>query len=487
MSASAGTPPVHGRWWEEVHGDPCRECGTSWVVPPDRAVADVEAVPTRLRGLLAGVDPTRRHPDLSWTSGEYLAHVADTLGSWAARLAGALAGEPPQWSVPGPPRPPGGVEATLWRLERTVEDWASVVRAARARDLVLHHPDHGDLSVDDVVLRNRHGALHHVWDVSRTVRTSVPTVPFPLPEPDVTGTLDVGDGQLLRYEVSGNPSGTPAVALHGGPGSGGTPGWRGWFDPDRYRVVLFDQRGCGGSTPDAADPATDLSVNTTPHLVADVERLREHLGFADWVVLGGSWGSTLGLAYAQAHPDRVRALVLFSIATTTARDVEWVTRDMARVFPRAWAELRAGAPPEFGDGELAAAYAHLLADPDPEVRARAAAAWCAWEDEHVALLEPAHDPRYDDPVFRYRFARLVTHYWSNAGFLGPTELLDGMSRLAGTPGVLITGTADVSSPAGPAAALADRWPDGDLVLVPAVGHGSGGVGRHLLAALDRFA
>src|SRR5690606_17842580 len=144
----------------------------------------------------------------------------------------------------------------------------------------------------------------------------------------------------------------------------------------------LDQRGCGRSTPSAADPATDLSVNTTQHLIADMERLREHLGIRTWLVFGGSWGSTLGLAYAQAHPERVSELVLFNVVTTTEREVHWVTRDMGRVFPEEWECFRDGVPPHDRDGNLATAYARLLADPDPTVREQAARQWCAWEDTH---------------------------------------------------------------------------------------------------------
>ena len=222
-----------------------------------------------------------------------------------------------------------------------------------------------------------------------------------------------------------DPDGRAAVALHGGPGSGCAPWWRELFDPAAYRIVLFDQRGAGGSVPDAADPATDLSVNTTHHLIADLERLRAHLGIERWLVLGGSWGSTLALAYAQRHPERVTELVLFSVATTTRREVAWLTRGVGSRFPRAWARFAAGVPDE---PDLATAYARALAD--PERREQAARDWCAWEDAHVG---GPHDPRYDDPRFRLRFARLVTHYWSHAAWLGETELLDGMPRLAGDP------------------------------------------------------
>ncbi|MER7417111.1 prolyl aminopeptidase [Micromonospora peucetia] len=312
---------------------------------------------------------------------------------------------------------------------------------------------------------------------------------YPPVEPDAHGMLDVGDGQLVYWETCGNPDGKPAVVLHGGPGSGCTPGWRTFFDPARYRMVLFDQRGCGRSTPHAADPAVDLSANTTDHLIADIELLREHLGVRRWLVLGASWGSSLGLAYAQRHPQRVSELVLFSVTAGTRREIEWITRDMGRVFPAEWARFRDGVPPADRDGDLADAYARLLADPDPVVRDEAARQWCAWEDTHVATV-PGHrpDPRYDNPVFRMAFARLVTHYWRHGCFLPEGQLLRDAGRLAGIPGVLLHGRLDISSPADTAWRLAQAWPDARLELLEAAGHGGGaGMAERVVAALDDFA
>jgi proline iminopeptidase len=298
--------------------------------------------------------------------------------------------------------------------------------------------------------------------------------------------LPVGDGNEIYWEVYGNPAGKPAVCLHGGPGS--PTRWTRFFDASRYRVVLLDQRGCGRSTPSAADPATDLSVNTTGHLIGDLERLREHLAIDRWLVFGGSWGSTLGLAYAQAHPERVSELVLFSVVTTTEREVRWVTRDMGRVFPQEWQRFRDAVPAAERDGNLAAAYARLLADPDHEVRDQAARNWCAWEDTHVATFpgyEP--DPRYEDPVFRMAFARLVTHYWANTAFLPDGALQRGMPRIAQTPAVLVTGRLDISGPPDIAWQLAQAWPAARLVLADS-GHGFGdpSVSDALVAALDQF-
>jgi proline iminopeptidase len=302
--------------------------------------------------------------------------------------------------------------------------------------------------------------------------------------------LDVGDGQRIYWEQTGNPDGKPALILHGGPGSGSSPSFPLMFDADRYRIVQFDQRGCGRSTPTAADPAVDLSTNTTAHLIADCEQLREHLGIDRWLVWGGSWGTTLGLAYAESRPERVSELVLVSVVTTTHREVEWVTRAMGRVFPEAWERFRDAVPPADRDGNLAAAYARMLASPDAAVRERAAREWCAWEDTHVATTpDYEHDTRYDDPEFRMVFARLVTHYWSNAAFLEDGQLLRNAGRLAGIPGVLITGRMDISGPSDVAWQLARAWPDAELVIVGDAGHGAGSHSTYeaILAATNRFA
>ena len=244
---------------------------------------------------------------------------------------------------------------------------------------------------------------------------------YPVPPADAQGMLEVGDGHVLRWEAGGAPDGTPALWLHGGPGSGATSATRRMFDPAAYRAVLLDQRGSGLSTA-PRDPAhpddpvlTDLSANTTDHLVADVERLREHLGVDRWVVAGGSWGVTLALVYAQRHPDRVRALVLGAVTAGDADEIAWITREVGRIWPREWEAFASLVPDADLDDPcgLPAAYARLLADPDPAVRERAALAWCTWEDTHMSL-GPDAGPRLQtsDPAFRLTFARLVTHYWA---------------------------------------------------------------------------
>lgn len=312
---------------------------------------------------------------------------------------------------------------------------------------------------------------------------------YPEIDPHDEGMLDVGDGNLIHWEVAGDPSGKPAVVFHGGPGSGAAPWWSRLFDPQAYRVVLFDQRGCGRSVPHAAVARTSLRHNTTHHLVADVERLREHLGIDRWLVLGGSWGSTLGLAYAQRHRERVSEVVLFSVVTTTAGEVEWVTRGVGRLFPAEWARFRDGVSPADRDGSLVDAYSRMLEDPDPAVRERAARDWCSWEDAHVkAHPSDPGDPRYADPVFRMGFARLVTHYWRHAAWLEDGSLLSGAAELAGIPGVLIHGRGDLSSPLDVPWKLAQAWPGSELVIVDDAGHGAGrSITKLIVSSTDRFA
>lgn len=301
------------------------------------------------------------------------------------------------------------------------------------------------------------------------------------------GVLGVGDGQFLHWETSGNPAGAPALVLHGGPGSGCSPWMRQLFDPAAYRVVLLDQRGAGRSTPPASDPATDLGVNTTHHLLADVEALREHLGITRWLVLGISWGSTLALAYAQAHPQRVSAVVLAAVTLTRRADVEWLTRGVGRFFPQQWEAFRDGVPPALRSGDLAAAYAHLLASPEPSVRERAARDWCTWEDALVSVESGGRpSPRFADPAFRYGFARTVTHYFAHAAWLGEDQLLDGAGALGGIPAVLVHGRLDLSGPLRTAWDLHQAWPGSELVVAERSGHVGDDLTHQVVTATDRF-
>jgi proline iminopeptidase len=307
---------------------------------------------------------------------------------------------------------------------------------------------------------------------------------YPEVEPYEHGMLEVGDGNTVYWEQCGNPDGKPAVVLHGGPGSGCTPHHRRWFDAARYRIVLLDQRNCGRSTPHASDPATDLRANTTGHLIADLELLRDRLDIERWLVFGGSFGSVLGLAYAQRHPARVSELVLFAVATGRQAEVDLLTRGIGALFPEVWAWFREAAR----DADVVAGYARRICSPSAAERAAAAHAWCAWEDTLTPTTGPSS--RYADPVFRLAFARIVTNYWGNGHFLGPDgALLAGAGRLAGIPGVIVQGQLDFVNLTGTPWLLAHAWPDAELVLVDEGAHETGtpGMANALRAATDRFA
>ena len=313
---------------------------------------------------------------------------------------------------------------------------------------------------------------------------------YPPIEPYDHGHLDVGDGHRVYWEVCGNPDGRPALVVHGGPGSGCTPGVRRFFDPERYRVVLVDQRGCGRSLPHASEPVVDLSANTTAHLVADFEAIREHLDIDRWLLFGGSWGSTLILAYAVTHPARVSAAVLLAITTGRHGEVAWVAGGVARFFPEAWERLRDGLPPGLRDGDVLAGYHRLLTNPDPSVHGPAADRWCDWEDAIVAMEEGAPgDPRYLEPRFRLAFARLVVHYFHHRLFLADGEVLAQVpATLAGVPAVLIQGRLDLTAPMESAWRLHRAWPGSELMVLGGAGHGTGeGMDHAILTALDRFA
>ncbi|WP_418957940.1 prolyl aminopeptidase [Streptomyces tritici] len=304
------------------------------------------------------------------------------------------------------------------------------------------------------------------------------------------GLLDVGDGNRIHWSAWGNPDGRPALVVHGGPGSGSSPTAPRAFDPTCYRVVTFDQRGCGRSLPHASDPSTDLTANTTAHLIADMERLREHLGVERWLLYGGSWGSTLILAYAQAHPSRVSAIVIPAVTTTRRSEIAWLYEGVGRFFPEAHARFRAavGAADDATAAELVTAYAARMDDPDPAVRERAAADWCAWED--AVLSGEGQGTPYSDRVdaARLGFVRICAHYFAHGAWLQEGVLLREAHRLAGIPGVLIHGRMDMGSPPHTAWELARAWPDAELHLVESAGHLGGDETRALVtAALARFA
>lgn len=315
---------------------------------------------------------------------------------------------------------------------------------------------------------------------------------YPKIEPYDHGMLDIGDGNRLYWEVCGNPQGKPAVVLHGGPGSGATPWFRRLFDPEAYRIVLLDQRGCGRSTPWASVYETDMSVNTTAHLIADLELLRRHLGIERWLVWGVSWGSVLGLRYAQTHPGAVSELVLTGVASGSGAEVALLTRGLGQFFPEAFERFLAELPEDERDGNLAAAYNRLIESPDPEVRARAARAWTDWETA-IAAQPPRSVPRYEDPVFRYSFARTVTHYWGNDHFLEQGDhdgvVLRDTHLLDGIPGTLVQGSLDPGNLLGVVWRLHHAWPGSELVVIDDVGHDAGApdMAQALVEATDKYA
>jgi proline iminopeptidase len=297
-------------------------------------------------------------------------------------------------------------------------------------------------------------------------------MPADVPERFDSGHLDVGNGHVLSYEQVGNAAGSPIVYLHGGPGSGCTPGSRGNFDPRRHRAVLFDQRAAGRSTPYAAQDSVHWGSIDMDHHVGDIELLRDHLGIDRWVVFGLSWGSVLGLTYAMRHPERVTAVVVGAVSTGTRADIDWLTVHAGRFFPAEWEQFRAHVPVELRELRLVDAYYRLLMDPDPVVHDAAAAAWCQWEDAHVATVPGAvANPRYLDARFRLAFARQVTHCWRNDSWLEPDEIVRNAHRLGGIPGWLIHGRLDVSSPLDAPWRIHQAWPGSHLVVIDEEGHG----------------
>lgn len=315
---------------------------------------------------------------------------------------------------------------------------------------------------------------------------------YPEIEPNDSGLLDVGDGQHVYWEECGNPDGKPVVFLHGGPGGGSSPVHRRLFDPSRYRIVLLDQRNAGRSTPHAGVFSTDLSANTTPNLVADLERLREHLGIDRWQVFGGSWGSTLALAYAETHPDRVSELVLRGIFTLRASELEWFYEGpAASVLPDLWQGFLAPIPvDERRPGGLIAAYARLLADPDPAVHGPAAVAWSTWEASGITLLpRPDVVARFAEPTYALAFARIENHFFMHAGFVDEGQLLRDAHLIAHIPTVIVQGRYDLCTPAVTAWQLHEALPDAEFVLVDDAGHAfdEPGILDALITATDRFA
>lgn len=302
--------------------------------------------------------------------------------------------------------------------------------------------------------------------------------------------LEVDGSNVIYWETCGNPRGKPAIVVHGGPGSGCTPWHRRLFDPDAYRLVLFDQRGCGRSTPHASALETDLTTNNTSNLIGDIELLRQQLCVERWLVWGGSWGSTLALAYAQTHPHRVSEMILWGVTTGRRSELDWLFRGgVAVFFPEQWTRLGAALPDNALPGDIVDAYGRLLNDPDLGVRRQAAEAWCMWESATIDW-PPAFGlaERFKDPDFALAFARIVTHYVGHNLWLEDESLLDNASSLAGVPGIMVNGRFDFQAPIGNAWELQRVWPRAELVVVDDAGHSpdSPGITQQLILASERF-
>jgi proline iminopeptidase len=306
---------------------------------------------------------------------------------------------------------------------------------------------------------------------------------YPPVEPHRSGLLDTGDGHEVYWELVGNPAGTPAVFLHGGPGAGCSPAHRRLFDPARYNVLLFDQRGCGRSRPHAS-----LDANTTWHLVDDMERLRGMAGVDRWVVFGGSWGSTLALAYGQAYAHRVSALILRGVFGVRRSELEWYYQSGASAFfPEKWARFLAPIPAS-ERGDLMSAYHRRLTHPDEAVRLEAARAWSLWEGETITLLpNRAFSDSHADDRFAIAFARIENHYFVHGAWLDDGQLVRGAAALTGIPGVIIQGRYDMACPPGTAHEVHQAW-GAPLLMVEDAGHAFNepGILHQLILATDRF-
>jgi proline iminopeptidase len=308
---------------------------------------------------------------------------------------------------------------------------------------------------------------------------------YPPIDPYASGMLDVGDGNSLYWERCGTPGAKPVVFLHGGPGAGAGPAHRRQFNPAKYDMLLFDQRGCGRSTPHAS-----LEANTTWHLVADIERLRKMIGIEKWMVFGGSWGSTLSLAYAQTHPERVTQLVLRGIFLFNQYELDWLYKDGASsIFPDHWEEFLAPIPEE-ERSDLIEAYRKRLTGEDPDEQLRAAKAWSTWEARTVTLLpSPSVVDDFAEPHKAIAIARIENHYMVNKGWLDEGQLLRDAGKLAGVPGAIVQGRYDCCTPPKAAWALHKAWPEAELNIIADGGHlfSEPGVLDALIRATDKFA
>lgn len=308
---------------------------------------------------------------------------------------------------------------------------------------------------------------------------------YPPIEPRHTGFLQVSEQHTLYVEESGNPNGKPVIFLHGGPGGGSIPLYRQFFNPQHWRIILFDQRGCGKSKPHA-----ELEENTTWHLVADIEKIREHFGVDRWVVFGGSWGSTLAIAYAQTHPERCLGLILRGIFTLRPEEIQWFYQSGASyLYPDAWETYLAPIPPEERDN-LLAAYYRRLTDTDRSIQMEAARAWSIWEASTSKLIPDKNlVDRFGEESFAIAFARIECHYFMNGGFFEtPDQLLANAHKLKSIPGVIVQGRYDVVCPMKTAWDLHKTWPEAEFIVVDDAGHSATepGIVDALIKASDRF-
>lgn len=308
---------------------------------------------------------------------------------------------------------------------------------------------------------------------------------YPAIKPFQSEYLDVGDGHELYLEQSGSIDGLPVLFLHGGPGGGCAPGHRRFFDPEKYRIILFDQRGAGQSKPHAG-----LENNTTAHLIADIEKIRGHLNIDRWLIFGGSWGSTLALAYAQAYPSQVTELILRGIFLCRDEDIHWFYQAGAsRIFPDYWKDYLAPIP-QAEHENLLSAYHHRLTSSDELARMRAAESWSVWEGRTSTLQpSPGTVEHFADPHLALALARIECHYFMHKAFLEPNQLLRDASLLAGIPGTIIHGRYDVVCPIDQATALHNAWPDSQLQIIQGAGHSASepGINKALVMATDDYA
>jgi proline iminopeptidase len=306
---------------------------------------------------------------------------------------------------------------------------------------------------------------------------------FPECEPYASGQLGLSTRHSMHWEVCGNPDGVPLVFLHGGPGGGSLPHHRRFYDPSFWRIVLYDQRGAGRSR-----PVAELAENTTAHLVADLDRLRAHLNVDRWLLFGGSWGSTLALAYAETHPQRVMGLVLRGIFLASPNEIEWFLYGMRYLFPEPWRAFTEFLPEDERD-DLLGAYYRRLTDPDPAVHLPAARAWDRYEAACSTLLpKPDFPVRLDDDAAALAIARIEAHYFVHNGFIAEGELLGNLHRIRHLPCTIVQGRYDVVCPPITADALARAWPEAEYVIVPDAGHSvrEPGITRELVAAVRRM-